>query len=63
MKITLSGGTAIEEEGGVVQLDSTVISMYKRPKQAHAAELVFAYCLRPGEQIRRVSKDEYEVIF
>lgn len=63
MKITIGAGSVIEEEGGSIRLDSAVISMYSQGATPSKTRLVFAYCLRPGEQIRRVSENEYEVIF
>ena len=64
MKITLSGGTAIEEEGGMLTFEGNCVVLRKASGKAQPpGKLIFAYCLGPREQVRKFGDNEYEVIF
>jgi len=60
--ITIKGGTKIEVPRGFVSAEGQSAALYEFPKKTQRAVLVVAYCMNPGETVRRVGESEDYIV-
>lgn len=60
LSLTIGNGSKHEVVSGTVQINGSVVILLS---DGAKSPIVFAYHLKPGEQVRRVSKEEYVVEF
>ena len=68
MKLTIGNGTAVESNKSPhVSINGGCVTMVEREKDESGnlcgVSLLLAYCLRPGETVRRTADGDYDVQF
>jgi len=73
LKLTLGSGTPVEIEKGELAVEHGCLVLYqhkdKEKKKVglgevpYSKELILAYCLHPGETVRKISEGVYDVQF
>lgn len=60
MKLTIGETSVFEVKKGFVTVGGPCV-VFVEKKESMAEQLVVAYCLKPGDKVRRISEEEYAV--
>ena len=71
MKLTIGASTPLSVEKGEVVVEQGCVILYEHKAKdkkkvglgecAYSRELIVAYCLHPGESVRRIQEGEFDV--
>jgi hypothetical protein len=61
LKLTIGETSVFEEKQGFVKIEGSCVCLMDAGEWIGGARLVVAYCLKPGEKVRRISEEEYAV--
>ena len=60
--LKIKSGSPVEVKKGLVELTGQCVALYEIGKN-NEERMVLAYCLSPGETVKRVKEDDYIVEF
>ena len=60
MKLTIGETSVFEVPKGIVEIDGGC-AVLREIKSNMSERMVVAYCLKPGDKVRRISEEEYAV--
>jgi hypothetical protein len=60
LKLKINESSVIEVESGIVSVEGGCAVLRELAEQGFMP-IVVAYCLKPGEKLRRISEEEYAV--
>ena len=61
MKLTIGETSVFEVPEGIVDVDGSCVALREIVTKYSFRPLVVAYCLKPGDKVRRISEEEYAV--